>query len=101
MHKPIDYWPHRVSEPPFGGLVTPTFGIAEAIVSVFASLRDFIVGKYESWRHHRVMVRTIAELSSLDDHVLRDIGVSREDIYAVARGAVEGGKSRFSDAGAY
>ena len=101
MHKHIDHWPHRSWEPPFVGLVTPTFEVAEAIVSVFASLRDFIVREYEAWRRRRLMARTIAELSGLDDHVLRDIGVPREDIHAVALGAVEGGKSRFDYVKAY
>ena len=101
MHKDIDYWPQRSWEPPFVGLVTPTFGAAEGIVSAFAALRDYLVRGYQSWRSRRLMVRTIAELSSLDDHILRDIGVPREDIYSVARESVEGGMSRFSHRKAY
>ena len=84
MHKDIDYWPHRAWESPFVGLVTPTFGIAEAVVEAFGSLKDFIVRERESWRRRRLMARTIAELSSLDDYILRDIGLPREDIYSAA-----------------
>ena len=62
MYKDIDYWPHRAWEPPFVGLVTPTFGVAEGIVAAFASLKDFVVRECESWSRRRLMARTIAEL---------------------------------------
>ena len=96
MNKDIDYWPHRAWEPPFVGLVTPTFGAAEGIVSAFGALKDFIVKEYESWKRRRLMARTISELSSLDDHILLDIGVPREDIYATASAAAKDGKSGYS-----
>lgn len=38
--------------------------------------------KLNAWRRYRDAVR---ELSSLDDRELSDIGINRDDIYAIAR----------------
>jgi len=41
----------------------------------------------ERWRRTRALNRTIAELEALDDRSLEDIGLTRETISSVARGA--------------
>jgi len=55
-------------------------GLADALRTWHRDAR----ARHERRRHYR---RTVAELSALDDHVLADIGVRREDIPAVAAGA--------------
>ena len=41
------------------------------------------------WRGYKIR-RTVAEMSGLDSHTLRDIGIDRSDIVRVARAAVDG-----------
>jgi uncharacterized protein YjiS (DUF1127 family) len=41
-----------------------------------------IARKFGAWRRYRDAVR---ELSNLNDHELRDIGIDRDDIIAIAR----------------
>lgn len=43
----------------------------------------------ETRRRHRDMIETIALLSRLDDHQLRDIGVERGQIAEICRGTAE------------
>lgn len=43
----------------------------------------------EALRRRRNMNRTIAELHSLDDNCLRDIGIDRTQIETVARGIID------------
>jgi|GEM_PF-4036354 len=42
--------------------------------------------RFKSWNDRRV---TIKRLSALNDHILRDIGLERRDIYRVANELVE------------
>ena len=40
-----------------------------------AWLQAMVVSRWKSWRRERETARTFANLSQMDDHVLRDIGV--------------------------
>lgn len=44
-----------------------------------------VVARFNDWRSYR---RTVAELSTLSDRELQDIGISRADIRAIARGEI-------------
>jgi uncharacterized protein YjiS (DUF1127 family) len=50
---------------------------------------DGIVREIRHWHNEYVIARTTAALMKLDDFALRDIGMSRNDIAAAARNAVE------------
>lgn len=41
-----------------------------------------LLAAFQRWRQYRL---TVAELSSLTDRQLSDLGISRTDIYAIAR----------------
>lgn len=41
---------------------------------------------FDAWRQHRRRRRTMDELSMLDAHLLRDIGLSRDDLARAANG---------------
>jgi uncharacterized protein YjiS (DUF1127 family) len=43
-----------------------------------------ILGKFRDWRAYR---QTVRELSALSNRELNDLGISRGDIYSVARRA--------------
>ena len=61
---------------PFGGLVAAAFG---AFAAAVAAVNRGIVYR-----------RTASALSRLDDHMLRDIGVTRAEITHVARNLADG-----------
>lgn len=61
---------------PFAGLVAPAFS---AFASAIAAVNRGIVYR-----------RTISALSRLDDHTLRDIGITRAEIEHIARNLAEG-----------
>ncbi len=46
-------------------------------------------GLLQAWRAHRARMRTRRELRALDNHLLKDIGIRRDQIdsYASTRGA--------------
>lgn len=44
-----------------------------------------LINRFNDWRSYR---RTVAELSGLTNRELNDIGISRSDIPAVARGNI-------------
>jgi uncharacterized protein YjiS (DUF1127 family) len=45
---------------------------------------DFFVGIYDNFQRRRSQRRAVAELSGLSDRVLKDIGLNRAAIHAVA-----------------
>ncbi len=51
------------------------------------SLIENVVETIVTWHTRR---RTIGELRALNDHVLKDIGISRSEIHAVADGLITG-----------
>lgn len=51
------------------------------VIQLFKGLRN-------SWEYARNVNQTVKELSALTDKELNDIGMSRGDIYSVARGDV-------------
>lgn len=83
-------------------VATETFAMSKSNATMEAAVRvmatfDYVAGRAvealrsyaEARRRHRKMVETIALLSSLDDHQLRDIGVERGQITTVCRGKSE------------
>ena len=73
----------------FDALVEPTYGLAEGIHYGFAALRRRVVKSIEAWKRSHAIRVTIAELSRLDDRMLKDIGVDRDNIHAVAVAVVD------------
>ena len=67
------------SEPP-----NPLSVVAEDVVAVFAFGRRLLRRSLAAAFRWRRINRTIDELSGLDDHVLKDIGVSRAEIVSLA-----------------
>jgi uncharacterized protein YjiS (DUF1127 family) len=63
----------------YGGKLTLGDRLSLAVAHGF----DRVFGALAEWRRHR---HTVVELNSLDDHVLRDIGVNRGDITNVVYG---------------
>lgn len=82
----------------FIGLLSPHLELAEGIVEGFSALRRAIVKRLDAWKRRREIAFTVRELSKLEDHVLKDIGVHRSEIYAAARAVVDhpGGDHRDS-----
>ena len=73
----------------FDALVEPVHGLAEGILYGFSALRRKARKRIEAWRRDHAIRVTIAELSRLEDHMLKDIGVDRDNIYAVAVAVVD------------
>ena len=65
---------------------------SEALARAFGTVGRFLTGAgSEAYRWIAGAIRkhrTIAELSRLDDHVLADIGIDREQIPMIARGLI-------------
>lgn len=80
---PIDRW-----EPHFVGLITPTISLSEGILEGFSGLRRAATKVIENWKRQRKVAATVTQLSRLDDHTLRDIGLHRSEIYAAALAVV-------------
>ena len=89
MSKHIENVSHRHWEPPFIELMAPTHALSEGILAGLSALKDLAADRFKTWKHKYEVNRTAAALSSLEDHVLKDIGVRREDIYAVAHYVVD------------
>lgn len=61
-----------------------TIAGVRAETSIFDRI-SAVVARFNEWRSYR---RTVAELSSLTDRELHDIGITRADINAIARGDI-------------
>lgn len=75
---------------PFVELVTPFMYIGEEVVrfgtaAVAATFR--VAAAFMRWRNERATMRA---LGALEDHILKDIGVSRGEIPAIARKVANG-----------
>jgi uncharacterized protein YjiS (DUF1127 family) len=89
MNKHSGYETYRPIEAPFTGLVAPAIFVNEGILAAFAEFRGFLARTFRRWYNEFRIARTIAEMSRLDDHILSDIGVSRDEIARAARFVVE------------
>ena len=89
MNKYSGYETCNPSKPPIAELVAPIDELALALLSLFGSCGAFFGNKIRRCYDEFVIARTAAELSRLDDHILRDIGIHRGEIQRIARAAVE------------
>jgi len=74
-------------------MVAPTYSLAESLMYGFSGLRRIAVASFKSWKRDRAIAITISELSRLESHVLRDIGIDRDNIYAAAVAVVDDPKA--------
>lgn len=75
---------------PFVELVEPFMYVGEEVVrfgTAAVSTTVRVIGAFMRWRNER---STIVALRALEDHMLDDIGVRREDIATVARKLAHG-----------
>lgn len=79
---------------PFYGLVEPVVRLAEAAAAAAIDAYGAIERFAAAARRRRLIAQTIAELSELDDRMLRDIGIERDQVRAVAEAVVD--NPRFS-----
>jgi uncharacterized protein YjiS (DUF1127 family) len=82
---------HFATDPkavPFAGLFAPIAPLAEAISEVLAGCFAFAGGIARAASHRRRERHTIDVLMALSDHTLRDIGLHRVEIVAVAHHVV-------------
>lgn len=61
---------------------------ARSILDTLKLIKDQLAGSVSSLRAHIRSQGQLAVLARLDDHLLRDIGISREDIYAAQSGLI-------------
>jgi len=56
--------------------------LTNPIEAIFDSLKNW----NRAYKEHKAYLQTVKELSALTNHELNDIGISRSDIHAIARG---------------
>jgi len=61
---------------------------AKSIVAVYRLIKDQLGNAISSYRAKSRKGRQIAALAQLDDHLLKDIGLTREDVFSVEMGLV-------------
>ena len=59
---------------------------ARSVIALLVQIRERIAGAVASYRAHAAQKRQLAILANLNDHALKDIGLSRGDITAVELG---------------
>jgi len=64
--------------------MAPTYALAEGILYGVSTLRRRLERGHNAGKRQREITKTVRELSGLDDRILRDIGISRGDIYVVS-----------------
>ena len=67
-------------------LTNPIEVVLSFIVSFFVGTFNLVKGLGVSYARARQISKTVNELHKLNDYELRDIGIGRGDIYAVASG---------------
>ncbi len=65
-------------------LMAPTYALATGILRGLSALRQKYEQRSAERKRDRAIAITIRELSRLDDRILRDIGINRCDIQAIA-----------------
>jgi uncharacterized protein YjiS (DUF1127 family) len=61
---------------------------AKSIIALYSLLKDKLGNVFLSYRERALKRRQLADLAQLDDHLLKDIGFSRGDVFAVQLGQV-------------
>ena len=95
MNKYSGYETYRPVEAPFAALLSPLCFVSEGLLAAAAEVRKFFASAFRRWCNEFKIARTVEEMSRLDDRILRDIGVYRDEIYFAARAAVENPGERF------
>ena len=73
----------------FDAIMATAQGMAEYILQHCSALRAKTSKRFASWKRARAIAATMKALSCLEDHVLRDIGIDRDNIYAVSVAVVD------------
>jgi uncharacterized protein YjiS (DUF1127 family) len=85
------FHPYRLgAQVPFLELVAPVQFVGAAVMGAIALAGRAVCRSKTRIAHLANVRRTTAELEALDDLLLRDIGVSRAEIRAIAKRAVDG-----------
>jgi len=61
---------------------------AKSIIALYNLIKDKLGNAISSYRERALKRRQLAALTQLDDHLLKDIGLSRGDVFAVELGQV-------------
>jgi uncharacterized protein YjiS (DUF1127 family) len=61
---------------------------AKSIIALYSLFKDKLGNAFSSYRERALKQRQLADLVQLDDHLLKDIGLSRGDVFAVQLGQV-------------
>lgn len=75
---------------PFLELVSPVRRVGVELAELSTSAGALVVRALAAIRRRHAINRTIRELQSLDDHILRDIGIDRSQIVSVAIAQADG-----------
>jgi uncharacterized protein YjiS (DUF1127 family) len=81
-HHPIRTGTINAGQPavPFAALMAPLTYIGEVLAELIFSTLRFAEKLISAWRCRRNIRRNTVTLSNLDDHILRDIGIGRDQI---------------------
>jgi uncharacterized protein YjiS (DUF1127 family) len=61
---------------------------SKSITALYSLFKDKLDNAFSSYRERALKQRQLADLAQLDDHLLKDIGLSRGDVFAVQLGQV-------------
>lgn len=59
---------------------------SRSIIALYSLIKDKLGNAFSNYRERAAQRRQLATLGQLDDHLLKDIGISRGDVFAVELG---------------
>ena len=65
---------------------------AKSIVALFGQVKSRLSTAIAAIRNHQVQTRNLHHLAQLNDHILKDIGISRGDVIALQMGQLDLGQ---------
>jgi uncharacterized protein YjiS (DUF1127 family) len=74
---------------PFTGVIAPLSYIGVTVAELIFSGVRFAAALINAWSRRRNIRKNETALADLDDHILKDIGIPRDQIHYVARRAAE------------